>query len=521
MNRSIADDKADSAIIYFFQADQLATPGFPDEVISLNLTISSFFQQKGVYLQAIKCKEKALQYFRVVEGRDTVSRNHFFCMSDIGGLFLRISRFDSAYAYYAMAFAAAEKKQEAFLKVHAENNIAYWYGARSELSKAYVHYRKALSNFGPVILPGDSSLFGVINGNISLLLFQQKKYSEAIPYLEVNLETSRRGRMYYDYLGAILLYAEINIIKGNYSSALSQLKEAELLARRENLLSDLPNCYLLYADAYLKQGNTGEGRKYLEAYKQIRKELDSKSLLDLRHTNEILGQQQVELLEAELKSQMKAAGESQKLLRSRQQILVLVILLLLLLAAVIFLIYRRKNSEMQKRSEIEKIQKNLLAQELLNEELVKKQLDQELRSTKKDLTTLAIDIHQQDKLKNDIISRLKQIQYTDSNDQIRKGITELVTELNQKLVMDKEKLVFKEHVEELNNSFFEKLALRFPNLTKNEREFCGLMRLNLSTKEIAVIKNITVESTKMLKHRVRKKLEMEAGEDMYEFIMGV
>ena len=55
-------------------------------------------------------------------------------------------------------------------------------------------------------------------------------------------------------------------------------------------------------------------------------------------------------------------------------------------------------------------------------------------------------------------------------------------------------------------SFQEKLKKEYPNLTAYDLRLCIYLKAGLSTKEIATILNITPDSVKKAKHRLRKKL---------------
>lgn len=54
--------------------------------------------------------------------------------------------------------------------------------------------------------------------------------------------------------------------------------------------------------------------------------------------------------------------------------------------------------------------------------------------------------------------------------------------------------------------FQEKLKTQYPSLTSYELRLCTYLRANLSTKEIAILLNITPDSVKKAKHRLRKKI---------------
>lgn len=65
---------------------------------------------------------------------------------------------------------------------------------------------------------------------------------------------------------------------------------------------------------------------------------------------------------------------------------------------------------------------------------------------------------------------------------------------------------------ELSNRFFQtKLKHKFPVLTAYDIRLCTYLKANLSTKEIATLLNITPDSAKKAKHRLRKKLRIDSN----------
>ena len=63
-------------------------------------------------------------------------------------------------------------------------------------------------------------------------------------------------------------------------------------------------------------------------------------------------------------------------------------------------------------------------------------------------------------------------------------------------------------LEQSNQRFQQQLKRRFPRLTAYDLRLCIYLKANLSTKEIAILLNITPDSVKKAKHRLRKKISL-------------
>ena len=58
------------------------------------------------------------------------------------------------------------------------------------------------------------------------------------------------------------------------------------------------------------------------------------------------------------------------------------------------------------------------------------------------------------------------------------------------------------------SQFYEKLEKEFPNLTLNEKRLCALLKLNMTTKDMAAITNLNVKSIEVARTRLRKTLNL-------------
>jgi DNA-binding NarL/FixJ family response regulator len=62
---------------------------------------------------------------------------------------------------------------------------------------------------------------------------------------------------------------------------------------------------------------------------------------------------------------------------------------------------------------------------------------------------------------------------------------------------------------QLHGGFNEKLVAINPELTRIELQICALLRLNLSSKDIARLTNISLSTVEMTRHHIRQKLNLD------------
>ncbi len=74
------------------------------------------------------------------------------------------------------------------------------------------------------------------------------------------------------------------------------------------------------------------------------------------------------------------------------------------------------------------------------------------------------------------------------------------------------------HFDEINNDFLKKLSSKYPNLTNTDLKVCAYLKLKLASKEIAQLMNITVRGVELSRYRLRKKLQLDPGKTLTDFL---
>ncbi|WP_066218888.1 tetratricopeptide repeat protein [Formosa haliotis] len=70
----------------------------------------------------------------------------------------------------------------------------------------------------------------------------------------------------------------------------------------------------------------------------------------------------------------------------------------------------------------------------------------------------------------------------------------------------------------INQSFYANITEKFPKLSQTDQKLCALIKLNFSSKEMASILGISVESVHTSRYRLRKKLGLERNDNLTDFI---
>ncbi len=196
----------------------------------------------------------------------------------------------------------------------------------------------------------------------------------------------------------------------------------------------------------------------------------------------------------------------------------------------IYLLYRwqeKRFSGQQQRHEEEQKKLQYLHQlemEKNEKEIVKlrnEKLEAEIAHKNTELASSALHLVQKSelisKVKEDLSKQLKSI---DGNNPLEE-IKRMVRVLGDDERMDNEWESFALHFDKVHSDFLVKLKAVHPSLTANEIRLCAYLRMNLSTKEIAPLLNISVRGVEISRYRLRKKLQIPTEMNLFDYLIQI
>ncbi len=163
----------------------------------------------------------------------------------------------------------------------------------------------------------------------------------------------------------------------------------------------------------------------------------------------------------------------------------------------------QKRKQQQDKFEREKLEreKDLL---LLKEE----NLNLEIQNKNSELASSTLNNIKKNELLNDLITEISDIDKNLLNTSLHAPVKKLVKKINSHLGDNEDWLTFELHFRNAHALFFEKLREKHPDLSTNEIKLSAYLKLNLSSKEIAALMNISIKSVEQSRYRLRKKLEL-------------
>ena len=158
--------------------------------------------------------------------------------------------------------------------------------------------------------------------------------------------------------------------------------------------------------------------------------------------------------------------------------------------------------------------KSNLAQKLIvKNEKIKK----ELKAKNKIITNQAIQIDTQQEILDSIKKSLSKLDRSSKNAQIQQQLLELKKLVRNQSSNHSNQNIFEEHFDLLNDNFIKRLSKAYPFISFEELKMCALLKMKLSTKEIASKLNLSSRGIETKRYRLRKKLNLPKGENLIQF----
>jgi len=80
---------------------------------------------------------------------------------------------------------------------------------------------------------------------------------------------------------------------------------------------------------------------------------------------------------------------------------------------------------------------------------------------------------------------------------------------------------FANHFDQVHVDFLQRIRAKYPKLTTNDRKLCAYLRMNLTTKEIAPLMNISIRGVEVGRYRLRKKIGLGSTVNLTEFMLSI
>lgn len=486
--------------------------------LTLHTRFADFLINSGAHKKAIEHIQKAIRINKKLDGKE------YYLFSMLGSLYLTQIEYDSSYYYYNLALEAAQNQDHQYTIAAACNNIGILFYKIEKYTIAKDYFYKSMKAYYSQNRIRDINFLTSIYDNLAELYLKTNQLDSSRAYYNLNhkigLDSNISIRIVQSQLGLAESYLKENQLSKLFE-VLNQTKiPLENLAKNSRYDGFKIQFEWLIYEYYNRSSRIVQATHQLDKFQKLQKIQENKKQIKLDQTLTDFIQSNTDRFETELNSKSILL----KILKERNRLNTYINLLIIVIGGILFLLfynnYKKKMLVLKKESELEYTKNQLTQIELKNTELEKTKLETELKYKEKDLENTALKARSELVINQEILDNLIRIQKLPMNTipvELKKYVNNFYTLINN---ASKNKLVL-ENIEQLNQKFNFKLKEKFSTLTQNEVELCGFIKLSMSSKEISVLKNVSYESIKMAKTRLKKKFNLAQGDNLEDFINSI
>jgi len=139
----------------------------------------------------------------------------------------------------------------------------------------------------------------------------------------------------------------------------------------------------------------------------------------------------------------------------------------------------------------------------------------------KELANSAMNLVQKNKELNKIKAELKKIQSELKEDLVKSRIGMIIRKIDKETSNDESWSVFETNFEQVHEDFLKRIKALHPDVTPKELKLSAYLRMNISSKEIATLMNITTRGVEISRYRLRRKFNLDRSQNLIDYILSV
>lgn len=416
---------------------------------------------------------------------------------NMAAVYMRLANYERTRKYLLKAAQLKKSLNDSLGLVKVYNNLGGVLFKLGETVHAQEYFQKSLK-----ILEGNKSrvLSAAIYVNLGVISFSSGYFYLAIDYYHKALAgcNSKDSSVVLNNLAEVCMSLDsVSQAKYYFIEGIHQAQRVQNLRSETNLLHNYSNyCY--------GQGDETSALLALQKYVVLKDSLineEKLNTIERLQTKHDYEKKQTQILLLEKDKEILHA----RLIRKNYYLLSLlglfgVIILLLML------LFRRNRLIRGKVAIIQSQQKTLFERERELFNLHQSRLEVELESKQRQLASYVIQVSEKREAIFSVLNQLKDLYlYLRKEDQLR------LKKIIQEISCDKHDDLWGEfdiRFNEIQQGFYERITERYPDITPAEKRLCAFLRMNMTTKEVALITHQNPRSIDTARTRLRKKLNL-------------
>jgi len=343
----------------------------------------------------------------------------------------------------------------------------------------------------------DEAWGGIGSGNLGYNLFLEKKYADAEPLLQKDVDIAVKTGDWGLASGSLMVLANISLLQGDLARAGQQITLCRQYVNRSGQYARFQHLYPLMSKYYALTNHPAQAAEYLDSSTFVKDSLNRKfsALQMLRASQKI---------DLERNRTAIAKIESQKTINILERNGLAGILVLLIV--ITFLLYNR--------------QKMIVKRNEAALQLEKVQAQQERDAARLALADYTDRLRQQNDLVESFKAEMDHLQ-READPLYQARVAELEQMMKAHIMTDKAWKEFKNLFDKVHPHFFTVVNNRFQNLTDTDIRLLALIKLRLNNTEMAGMLGITVEGVRKSKQRLRKRVSIPEENTLEDVVAAI
>lgn len=195
------------------------------------------------------------------------------------------------------------------------------------------------------------------------------------------------------------------------------------------------------------------------------------------------------------------------------------------------MIYLLKKQDARHKADKERIHSEIETKEMVYRQqaelsqleinrLQNEKLEAEIRSKNNELTSYTYHLVNKNDLIQKIREEVSQMEHKFHNEQeIKKDLRNILRLVDNDEELDEDWENFVKSFDQVHADFYRRLNEKFTDLSPSDYKLCTYLKMNLTSKEIASLMNISIRSVETNRYRLRKKLNLDHDENLTQFIL--
>ena len=501
--KAFNDQQVAAAISYFIEAKDIAAANSLPELECLayyNIGVSYFeLFENGEAL------DNFLQAYRISLDHEISITRKLEIAYGISGVYYRQEYLDKAKEMLLRSLPIAQEKDDKIMIENMLISLAMICNKKGDYEQALIYcqesekYHETGPNRGDVIK--------------AEALFLQKKYGElyklSLDIIKSDNITSTDKGLIYRYL--LDIYRQ----RKEYTLAL----EAADSARRLCDISNMPNLMNTISETYKEIGDFPNALAYKDSMVFSSDSIINSNNLKLIESNNV--KLEVFKTQAERDQELSRIKQRNSVMILLSGIFLLIIIIISILAYLQRQRYKHRREIMELNIQREQEERQLAEERMKETELIahyrQQMIKQELDKRNTELSAKALFISSRNKLLEGILKYIAEHKDISGNPTIK----QLAQHLKALLKENNEEDHFIINFEAANPDFSRRLLQVHPNLLPSDLKFLAYIRMNISTKDMAIMLNVNPDSCKRRKIRIAKKLGLASSSELYEYLLSL